>query len=111
MLGDRDFDMTIDQMTALLSNSMTTWLCSNIVHPKTKTPILGMEQSLIVDWNGVKVGLLGLLGRWAVGKLGERNAKFLDCVNQASTLSDDLKARGAEVALCILLIFSHARSW
>ena len=100
VLGDRDFDMSIEQMTALLSDSMTTWLCSNIVHPKTKAPILGMAQSLIVDWTGVRVGLLGLLGRWAVGKLGEMNAKFLDCVNQASTLSNDLKARGAEVG-CI----------
>ena len=97
VLGDRDFDVGVEQISSLLSTSMTTWICSNIVHPKTKQPVLGMEQSVTVDWNGVKVGLLGLLGRWALAKLGEANAKYLDCVNQATSLSNDLKAKGAEV--------------
>ena len=45
--------------THLLRSS--PWLVSNVIDKTTGKPILGCLERLLLDWNGVKVGLMGII--------------------------------------------------
>jgi len=44
VLGNHDFDFGMDELRKQLNTSTTTWLCTNLVDPRTKRPVAGCER-------------------------------------------------------------------
>lgn len=78
--------------------------CANVyVCTTAQTPIPGVEESAVVDWNGVTVGLLGIAEDWLslCGKLNENELVYVDMCDVAQRISKELRERGAEVVVCL----------
>jgi 2',3'-cyclic-nucleotide 2'-phosphodiesterase (5'-nucleotidase family) len=83
----------------LLSPSPST--LSHLCHPPPLPPSLlffpPYLSQLLVQWNGVMVGILGFVDNWITDLFRDDEIEFLDIFSTAKSLSADLKARGAEV--------------
>ncbi|CAM9311682.1 unnamed protein product, partial [Ectocarpus fasciculatus] len=103
VIGFHDFQLGIPALKSLLERSSTTWLCSNVVDPFNHKTVAGTHQSVVIQWNGIKVGIIGLIGDWLnqCGKVTANDVQYLDIIDTATTLTAELKAQGAE---CIIAL-------
>lgn len=56
-------DFGIPQLQAHMQQFRFPWLLSNVLDARTGEPLGGCERSRIVTWQGVRVGLMGLVER------------------------------------------------
>lgn len=56
-------DFGIPQLQAHMQSFRFPWLLSNVLDARTGEPLGGCERSRIVEWQGVRVGLMGLVER------------------------------------------------
>lgn len=82
--------------------STTTWISTNIDGADGK-PIGGSKKSVLVDWHGVKVGLISVSENWLPGcaKVKAVEAIWLNDVDEATKACKELRAGGAEVILAL----------
>lgn len=69
VLGNHDFDFGIEVLKERLAGSKTVWFLSNIVDPKTKKPLGGVQRSAVFEWKGVKIGIFGVAENWLTCKI------------------------------------------
>jgi len=111
--GNHEFDFGMKGLNKVLHSaidrygmktkpSKTTWLSTNIDGSDGK-PIGGAKKMELVDWHGVKVGLISVSENWLPGcnKLKAGDAKWLDDVAEATAACKELRSQGAEVVLLI----------
>jgi len=110
ILGNRDFEFGWDDVHNHLKFSLVTWIASNVVKPETNQPFKNCEEKVLVEWNGIQVGIIGLLGDWvsdvSACASSTSNVKILDPLATAKRLCHDLKNDGAEV----ILVMSHCEN-
>ena len=78
----------------MLKMSSTTWLCSNIVDPTTKQPVCGCQRKALVTWNGIRVGMMGIVENWLsmCSKVLPHEVEYQDMFEVAEQLRDELRA-------------------
>ena len=124
-LGNHDFDYGIPKLHKLKAACKFPWFLANIVDendvPLTNGSVLlnhnynhlvinnfrSALKSKLIEWNGVKVGLVGLAeGEWldTLPTL-PKTTKYIDQVEVGKALCAELKAEGAQIIIAI----THSR--
>ena len=62
-LGNHDLDFGVKKFMELAEQCKFPWLCANIVDPAISGPIGKVKGTHILESNGVKVGVIGLVER------------------------------------------------
>ncbi|PSC76623.1 Trifunctional nucleotide phosphoesterase [Micractinium conductrix] len=108
-VGNHDFDFGVERLQQHMHNFRFPWLLSNVLSAQTGQPLGGAHRSLILDWHGVKVGLMGLVEReWllTIPSVEERDIVFLDFCDEGRRLAAQLAAEGAE----LIVALTHMRT-
>ena len=75
------------------------WLLSNVLDARTGEPLGGAERSRIIEWQGVKVGLMGLVEReWllTIPSIDEESIAFRDFCEEGRRLAHVAATRARE---------------
>lgn len=101
VLGNHEFDFGADTLRARMAESRFPWLVTNVSEPDG-TPFGGGPRTLMVESNGVKVGLLGVLTRESPTlSAGARDARFQHETEAAQAAVQALRAQGAELVVAL----------
>ena len=103
VLGFHDFQLGLPIVRSLVEHSTTTWLCSNLSDPFNGKTVAGTHESVVVDWNGIKVGLMGLVGDWLglCPRITANDVQYHDVCETARRLCADMRVQGAEFIIAI----------
>lgn len=81
------------------------WLLSNVLDVHTNEPLGGAHRSLVLEWQGVRVGLVGLVEReWLLtipSLEADKDILFLDFVEEGRKLARELRAQGADIVVAL----------
>jgi len=97
-------DYGLERFSANQKMSEFPWIISNVTDSETGAPLGGGKVSHILEWEGRKIGLIGLVERdWleSVSVLDMDNIDFTDFVDAASLLVDELKRKGCEFVVAL----------
>ena len=92
-LSDHGLEVLGERMEA----TKFPWLLSNVIDTETNQPLGGAKVHHTVDWEGRKIGLIGLVEReWldTVSTLDNDNIDYTDYVDAAAMLAEELKRKG-----------------
>lgn len=101
-LGNHEFDFGDTVLLERIRESQFTWLAANVVDSKTGKPFGGLRPYVLREFDGVKIGLLGLVTP-DTAKTSKPGAevRFLDPVKTAVRLAAEMRTRGAAVVVAI----------
>eukprot|EP00918_Siedleckia_nematoides_P005763 GHVU01012665.1.p1 GENE.GHVU01012665.1~~GHVU01012665.1.p1 ORF type:complete len:662 (-),score=158.75 GHVU01012665.1:335-2320(-) len=111
--GNHDFDFGVDQLEYLAGSTQFPWLLSNVFEansPFAEQPIANGRMYRVCEWQGHKIGLMGLVEKeWltTLATIDEEDVVYVDFVQQADKISALLREK--ECSLIIAL--THMRSW
>eukprot|EP00968_Pinguiococcus_pyrenoidosus_P016881 scaffold1640_cov200-Pinguiococcus_pyrenoidosus.AAC.1 len=104
--GNHEFDFGIQKLKDIIAGvvdegepdhgaSKTTWIASNM-NGADGQPLAGAEKKVLVDWEGVKVGIIGVSQNWLPGcaKIHEGEAEYIDFIEEANRLCKELRKEG-----------------
>lgn len=60
-IGNHDFDFGEECLVDLIKKTNFTWLISNFFDVKTKEPMAKAESKKIIEFNGLRIGIVGLV--------------------------------------------------
>eukprot|EP00775_Hariotina_reticulata_P012277 gene12277-12413_t len=104
VVGNHDWDWGIDNFRELAAECNFPWLMANVLDIHTGEPLAGAGRTLMLQHNGVSVGLVGLVeGDWVetLATVEPDEVDYLDFVKEGRRLALELKAAGAEVVLAL----------
>ncbi|MFN0088388.1 MAG: bifunctional metallophosphatase/5'-nucleotidase [Blastocatellia bacterium] len=102
VLGNHEFDFGNEILLKRMAESKFTWLGSNVIDRNTGKPFNGMPPFVIREFEGVKVGLFGLLTvDTATSSKPGPNIRFVDPVLAAGRVVRQMRARGANVIIAV----------
>ncbi|KAF8421489.1 Metallo-dependent phosphatase-like protein [Tirmania nivea] len=106
-LGNHDLDFGVEQFMHLAKQCEFPWLCANVVDPAVGGPIGKLKGTLVLESNGVKIGVIGLVEKEWLDTINTLppNLQYTDAVEKAKELVPQLRAGGAE----IIVVVSHQR--
>ncbi|XP_038646944.1 mannosylglucosyl-3-phosphoglycerate phosphatase-like isoform X5 [Scyliorhinus canicula] len=102
--GNHEFDFGVDLLEEIISEMNFPWLLSNVYDLITSEPLGHGIGSKIIEWNGVKIGLMGLVEEeWidTLATIDKSSVNFIDYVIAANQLSQDLRSKGAELLIAL----------
>lgn len=101
VLGNHEFDFGADTLRARMAESRFPWLVTNVSEPDGK-PFGGGPRTLMLESNGVKVGLFGVLTTDSPTlSAGARDARFQHEAEAAQTAVQALRDHGAELVVAL----------
>ncbi|KAF4545834.1 5'-nucleotidase [Lasiodiplodia theobromae] len=104
-LGNHELDFGVPHFQKLSQQCNFPWLCANVLDPALgpDVPLGNCKKTAMVDVNGVKVGLIGLVEReWlATVNVLPPNLVFRPAAATAAELVPALKAAGADVIVAL----------
>jgi 5'-nucleotidase len=104
VLGNHEFDFGPEVAAEKLAESTATWLMANLVTADSGEPLANALPSVIVDWEGTKVGIMGLVNDWRdITSAGE--STYLDYVPVAREIMQEFDAAGVEVVIALTHAF------
>lgn len=65
-LGNHDLDFGVEQFMYLAKQCAFPWLCANVVDPAVGGPIGKLKGTHMLECNGIKIGVIGLVERYAL---------------------------------------------
>lgn len=83
VIGNHEFDWGYEEVGNITARSEFPWLATNVVDNETGEPVLGTEEYTVVERNGVRIGVIGLIDRGAAE--GKTN---VDLSEQGATLEN-----------------------
>jgi 5'-nucleotidase len=102
VFGNHEFDFGPDVLRERMRESRFTWLATNVIDRKTGQPFGGMPAYAMREFDGVKVGLLGLLTPdTALSSSPGPDVEFRDPLSAAAQLVPEMRAQGAQVIIAI----------
>lgn len=101
-LGNHEFDFGDEILLERMKASKFAWLAANVVERKTGKPFGGMPPFLIRNFEGIKVGLFGILTTTTEASSSpSKQVRFLDANKTAVRIVRQLRAKGATVIIAI----------
>ncbi|KAL3859708.1 hypothetical protein ACJMK2_009913 [Sinanodonta woodiana] len=104
VLGNHDFDFGVDHLEDVMTQTNFPWLMSNVYDNLTGFPLARCENKYITEWNGIKIGLIGLVEEeWiaTLATLDPEDVTFRDYVDEGRRLAKELKEDGAELVIAL----------
>jgi 5'-nucleotidase len=102
VLGNHEFDFGNAVLGERIRESRFAWLGANVVDKKTGKPFDGVNAYVIREFDGVKIGFLGLvLPDTAKTSKPGPEIEFLDPAKTAVRLVREMRAQGAQVIVAI----------
>ncbi|KAL6074461.1 Snake venom 5'-nucleotidase, variant 2 [Balamuthia mandrillaris] len=102
--GNHEFDFGVEQLRKNVSQCNFPWLMSNLIDTATGLPFAGGHRHLVLPWNGLKVGLIGLVEQeWLVtlAYLPE-SVEYRDFVTEGQALVEELKDKeGCDLVIAL----------
>jgi len=103
-VGNHDLDFSIAVFNEYTKVFKFPWLLANALDPNGQ-PLGGAIPSKIIEWQGVRVGLMGLVERdWLLtipSIEADKDIVFLDFVEEGRRLAAELKSQGAEIIIAL----------
>jgi len=107
-LGNHDLDFGLPACQALVKQCNFPWLASNVLEVETGKLIPGFHRTVMLEHQGVKVGVMGIIEPEWLQTLAALDPATLVClpfVDEARKIARELRAQGAEVVVAL----SHMR--
>jgi 5'-nucleotidase len=101
-LGNHEFDFGPEVLRERIKESRFSWIAANVIDKKTGQPFGGVESFVIREFDGVKIGILGLvLPETKTTSRPGPDIDFLDPCETAKAAVSDIRARGAKVVIAL----------
>lgn len=101
-LGNHEFDLGLAVLNDRINESRFPWICANVVSKTTGKAMPGLRPYAIVERDGVKVGVFGLVTTESARLLkGPTDIAFLDPVSTARPIVAQLRKEGAQVIVAL----------
>ncbi|GLC44357.1 hypothetical protein PLESTB_000478100 [Pleodorina starrii] len=107
-IGNHDFDYGLENLKKLNAKCNFPWLMANVLERGADVPYGGADKTWMKDWNGIKVGIVGLVEEeWleTLGAVDTADMDYKDFIQVGRQLAAELKAQGAE----LLIALTHMR--
>ncbi|CAB1320119.1 unnamed protein product [Coregonus sp. 'balchen'] len=102
--GNHEFDFGVDLLEEQTKSMTFPWFLSN-VHDRFTSETLGHGLvSSILEWNGLKIGIMGLVEEdWldTLSTVDKNNINYIDYVETADRLSAELRDKGADLVIAL----------
>eukprot|EP01065_Artemidia_motanka_P017572 TRINITY_DN2100_c5_g1_i1.p1 TRINITY_DN2100_c5_g1~~TRINITY_DN2100_c5_g1_i1.p1 ORF type:complete len:876 (+),score=253.67 TRINITY_DN2100_c5_g1_i1:176-2803(+) len=101
-VGNHDLDFGVDRMDELIRMCNFPWLLTNVVEDSGQQ-LAGTLPRTILKWDGVRVGLLGIVEKEWIDTCGSlpRTVRYNDMVTAAREGVAALRAEGAHVVIAL----------
>ena len=102
--GNHEFDFGVDMLEELRTQMNFPWFLSNVYDKFTLQTLGHGIESRIIEWNGFRMGLMGLVEEeWldTLGTVDKANIDYIDYVVVADRLSKELRESGAELIIAL----------
>ncbi|XP_063218063.1 mannosylglucosyl-3-phosphoglycerate phosphatase isoform X2 [Bacillus rossius redtenbacheri] len=104
VFGNHDFDFGLDVLGEWVSQTNFPWLMSNVIDQETGRPLGDGRITHVVDWEGKRIGLVGLVEQEWLDTLANINpdeVTFLDYVDVGKRLGAQLKQEGCDYVIAL----------
>lgn len=62
-LGNHDLDFGVDVLQERMADFQFPWILTNVFDKETEEPLAGAHHSLVITWEDIRIGILGLVER------------------------------------------------
>jgi 5'-nucleotidase len=101
-LGNHEFDFGDSVLLERMKESRFTWLAANVIDKKTRKPFGGTPPFVIREFDGIKIGLFGLLTpETARSSKPGPDVEFLDPIETAKRVVSEIRKEGAKVIVAL----------
>lgn len=104
-LGNHDFDFGIEELQKRMNEFSFPWLLSNVLDSKTKQPLAGAREMIEMEWNGMRLGIIGLVEKEWLATIPsidmDQDVIYLDFVAKGQELCESLLARGCDMVIAL----------
>eukprot|EP00922_Rhytidocystis_sp_ex-Travisia-forbesii_P042846 GHVS01064060.1.p1 GENE.GHVS01064060.1~~GHVS01064060.1.p1 ORF type:complete len:647 (-),score=87.60 GHVS01064060.1:1782-3722(-) len=110
VFGNHDFDFGVDHLEYLAGSTRFPWLLSNVYDADTKTPLANAISYRLFEWQGIRVGLIGLVEyEWlsTLACIDTGDVIYKDFVSEANRLCADLRGKEAELIIALTHMRAH----
>ncbi len=97
--GNHEFDVGPEVLRARMKESRFPWIAANVIDKKTGKPFGGAESFVIREFDGVKIGIFGLVTK-TTSRPGP-DVDFLNPCETAKKVVSDIHSRGAKVVVAL----------
>ncbi|KAL0979082.1 hypothetical protein UPYG_G00180280 [Umbra pygmaea] len=102
--GNHEFDFGVDHLEEQIKRTNFLWFLSN-VYDRFSSATLGHGLiSSILEWNGLKIGVMGLVEEeWldSLGTVERSDINYIDYIETANRLSAELRVKGADLVIAL----------
>ncbi len=115
--GNHDFDMGRENNERLAKLSNFPWICANLYEKSTGTYVDWVQPTLMLDFQGIKIGVVGIITPGTAKMSFPDNIKGLEFLDMAETIPahrDRLREEGADLVLLAIhegLPYDAKKGW
>ncbi|XP_034152385.1 trifunctional nucleotide phosphoesterase protein YfkN-like [Esox lucius] len=102
--GNHEFDFGVDHLEEQTKTMTFPWLLSNVYDRFTSETLGHGVVSTVLEWNGLKIGVMGLAEEeWldSLGTVDKKDLDYIDYVETADHLSAELRDKGANLVIAL----------
>ncbi|XP_041377025.1 mannosylglucosyl-3-phosphoglycerate phosphatase-like [Gigantopelta aegis] len=104
LYGNHDFDFGVDHLQEVAKSTTFPWLLSNVQDNLSQEPLALGEVTQMLEWNGIKIGLVGLVEEeWieTLATLDPDDVTYIDFVDEGKRLANILRNQGADIVIAL----------
>ncbi|XP_035235995.1 5'-nucleotidase-like isoform X1 [Anguilla anguilla] len=102
--GNHEFDFGVDHLEEMTAQMDFPWFLSNVYDRFTSDTLGHGVVSRVLRWNGLEIGLMGLVEEeWldTLGTVDKENLHYVDYVSVAGDLARQLREQGAQMVVAL----------
>lgn len=104
VFGNHDFDFGLEVLQKWVEKSNFPWLMSNVIDNETGRPLGNGKISHIMNHNGFRIGLMGLVEKeWldTLPTIDPNEVTFIDYIEAGNRLAEDLLKEGCDFVIAL----------
>uniref|UniRef100_A0A8C5KQG2 Ecto-5'-nucleotidase n=1 Tax=Jaculus jaculus TaxID=51337 RepID=A0A8C5KQG2_JACJA len=104
IFGNHEFDFGVDILEDYTKQMHFPWFLSNVYDRFTSEPLGHGTVKKIVNWNNIKIGLMGLVEEdWldTLATVNKSNVSYKDYADVANDIAEKLRVVGAELVVAL----------
>ncbi len=104
VIGNHDFEYGLDTLKSLIRMAKAPVLCANLVKTNTDSVPDYFKPYIILEREGLKIGLFGLITHYLAGMVSPENRSGLDIIKHyeaAASCVKALKEQGADIIIAL----------